>query len=268
LTPFLKQVGYNVDKDVQFIPISGIKGTNIKEPMPKDVCPWYNGPTLLGSLDSLKPLDRLADAPLRIPVIDKMRERGATMALGKVESGTIHKGDHLIIVPNKIPIEVLGIMSDDVKSVRVARPGENIKVILKGIEEDNIHRGFMLCHPKTPVPCQAKFEAQLVILELLPHKSIFSAGYTAVMHIHTAVEECAVVILLAQLDKKTGKVTKKKPMFVKNGDAVKCIIECTQAICLEEFQNIPQLGRFTLRDEGKTIAIGKVTALGPKKKAT
>lgn len=62
-------------------------------------------------------------------------------------------------------------------------------------------------------------------------------------------------------------MTKKKPTFVKNGAMVRCIIQTTQPICLETFDTIQQLGRFTLRDEGKTIAVGKVTSLGPKKKA-
>ena len=35
-----------------------------------------------------------------------------------------------------------------------------------------------------------------------------------------------------------------------------------QSICLERFEDFPQLGRFTLRDEGKSIAIGKVMSLG------
>jgi peptide chain release factor subunit 3 len=70
---------------------------------------------------------------------------------------------------------------------------------------------------------------------------------------------------LAQLDKKTGKVAKKKPMFVKNGDMCRAIIECAQPVCAELFADVQQLGRFTLRDEGKTIAIGKVISFGPKK---
>lgn len=41
---------------------------------------------------------------------------------------------------------------------------------------------------------KTKFEAQLVIVELLPHKSIFTAGYSAVIHIHCVVEECTVVV--------------------------------------------------------------------------
>jgi peptide chain release factor subunit 3 len=169
-------------------------------------------------------------------------------------------------MPNKNIVEVTDIIVDDVRSVKCAKPGENIKIFLKGIEEDKISTGFMISDIKLQVPCQSKFEAQLAIIDLLPHKSVFSAGYSAIIHIHTAVEECNVTILLDLIDKKTGQVLQKKPKFVKNGSLVRCMLECAQPVCLELFSDIPQLGRFTLRDEGRTIAIGKVTALGPKKK--
>jgi len=45
------------------------------------------------------------------------------------------------------------------------------------------------------------------------------------------------------------------------------MIECAQPVPVELFTDNPQLGRFTLRDEGRTIAIGKIIALGPKKKS-
>jgi len=267
LTPFLKQVGFNVKTDVTFVPVSGIKGTNIKDPLSKEICPWFEGPTLLQALDQLKAVNRLLDFPLRIPVIDKFKDRGLVGALGKIEAGMLFKGQQFAIYPNKTIAEVAGIISDETRSVKKAGPGENVRVLFKGIDEEALNRGFIICDPKRPVACQAKFEAQVVILELLQHKSIFSAGYNAIIHIHAAVEECTVTVLLEQLDKKTGKSIQKKPKFVKNGGVVRCIIECAQPICLELFSDVPQLGRFTLRDEGKTIAIGKVTALGPRKKA-
>lgn len=58
----------------------------------------------------------------------------------------------------------------------------------------------------------------------------------------------------------------KKCTFVKAGSIVMCRISVEQPILIEKFSDYPQLGRFTLRDEGKTIAIGKVTEL-PKKKS-
>lgn len=42
-------------------------------------------------------------------------------------------------------------------------------------------------------------QAQLAIVELLEHKSIFSAGYTAVLHVHAAAEECSIVRLTSQV---------------------------------------------------------------------
>lgn len=122
-------------------------------------------------------------------------------------------------------------------------------------------------------------QAQLAIIELLDHKSIFSAGYTAILHVHAAAEECSIVKLTAQIDKKTGAKSKKPPMFVKSGTSlnhpwcpykiltalqlagavVNCVVELENgAVCCETFESCPQLGRFTLRDEGKTIGIGKI----------
>lgn len=64
--------------------------------------------------------------------------------------------------------------------------------------------------------------------------------------------------LISYFDKKTGKRSKKPPQFAKRGQKVIALIETTAPICVERFSDYPQLGRFTLRDEGKTVAIGKV----------
>jgi len=265
LLAFLKQWGFN-PKDLYFVPISGLKGINLFKPSTKEECPWYEGGTLLDILDTMKPIERLSSAPLRIPITDKYRDRGMTTVLGKIESGQISKGDQLVFIPNKIPVEVTQIMINDISTVRTAKAGENVKVVLRGVDEDQIHRGFVLCDKVRSIPCQAKFEVQLAILDLLPHKSVFTAGYNAVIHIHAAVEECTVTVLISQLDKKTQAVAKKKPQFVKNGALIVAMIECAQPVPVELFADSPQLGRFTLRDEGKTIAVGKITALGPRKK--
>lgn len=43
------------------------------------------------------------------------------------------------------------------------------------------------------------------------------------------------------------------------GQKIVALIETLEPVCVERFQDYPQLGRFTLRDEGRTIAIGKVS---------
>lgn len=46
--------------------------------------------------------------------------------------------------------------------------------------------------------------------------------------------------------------------YTRTGQRILALIETANPVCIETFKDHPQLGRFTLRDEGKTIAIGKV----------
>jgi peptide chain release factor subunit 3 len=98
LKPFIASCGYDPEKDCVFVPISGLGGDNIQEPVSKTVCNWYQGPTLIEVLDDLELPPRNPDGPLRIPVLDKMRDRGVVM-FGKVESGTVRVGDQLSLMP-------------------------------------------------------------------------------------------------------------------------------------------------------------------------
>ena len=52
ITPFLLATGYS-EKDVVFVPISGLTGQNIDKPLESSVCDWYKGPCLLEVLDQL-----------------------------------------------------------------------------------------------------------------------------------------------------------------------------------------------------------------------
>jgi len=260
LTPFLKQCGYQ-KKDVQFIPISGLKGTNIKDRVESAVCPWYNGPSLFEILDEIEPQNRDPHAPFRMSIIDKYRDMG-TVVMGKSESGVVKTGDKLIMMPNKQICKVVNIYRDDVEA-SAARPGENLLLRLSGIEEEEVSSGMVLGCKDTPVPVCHTFETQLAILELLEHKPILSAGYKAVIHIHSLIEECEIVKLVAVLDVKTKE--KKKAKFVKSGNIAFVRIRTDKPVCMETFDKVPQLGRFTLRDEGRTIAIGKVIKLPDKR---
>ena len=58
--------------------------------------------------------------------------------------------------------------------------------------------------PYFDIPPSAYFDIPLCLAQLLEHKSIFSAGYTAVLHVHAVAEECSIVSLTASIDKKTG----------------------------------------------------------------
>ena len=67
--------------------------------------------------------------------------------------------------------------------------------------------------------------------------------------------------LRSTFEEKTRTKSKTRPKFVKSGSIVMARVSIAQPICVQLFSEYPQLGRFTLRDEGRTIAIGKVTRL-------
>uniref|UniRef100_A0A8C4YCC2 G1 to S phase transition 1 n=1 Tax=Gopherus evgoodei TaxID=1825980 RepID=A0A8C4YCC2_9SAUR len=245
LVPFLKKVGFNPKKDIHFMPCSGLTGANLKEQ--SDFCPWYIGLPFIPYLDNLPNFNRSVDGPIRLPIVDKYKDMG-TVVLGKLESGSICKGQQLVMMPNKHNVEVLGILSDDVETDAVA-PGENLKIRLKGIEEEEILPGFILCDPNNLCHSGRTFDAQIVIIE---HKSIICPGYNAVLHIHTCIEEVEITALICLVDKKSGEKSKTRPRFVKQDQVCIARLRTAGTICLETFKEFPQMGRFTLRDEGKT----------------
>lgn len=133
--------------------------------------------------------------------------------------------------------------------------GENVKVKIKGIDEAEVTPGFVLCDPTNPIKTGKVFDAQVVILDL---KSIICAGYSCVLHLQAMTEEVTIKALICLVDKKTGEKSKTRPRFIKQDQIAIVRFVSNHLICMETFKDHPQLGRFTLRDEGTTIAIGKI----------
>lgn len=87
---------------------------------------------------------------------------------------------------------MLAIFSDE-SEVQIAHNGDNIRLRLKGIEEEDLQSGFVLCQQKNPVHAVMQFEAQLQIVE---YPSIMCAGYSSIMHAHTTREEVSIAVIL------------------------------------------------------------------------
>ncbi|MCO5585376.1 hypothetical protein L7F22_039309 [Adiantum nelumboides] len=259
LTPFLKGSGFNPKTDIAFIPVSAYAGQNLKEAVSKDICTWYSGPPLLQYLDDLNLGDRKISEPLKMPISEKYNDMG-TVVVGKIEAGKVKQGDKLLLMPNKSSVEVMGIFNETEDEVSAAISGDNVRIKIKGVDHEDVSVGFVLTDTAKPVNTVRRFEAQLAILE---SRNIICAGYSAIMHVHTASEEITLQALLHYYDKKTGKKSRKPPQFAKKGMKIVALIETAAPICVERFADYPQLGRFTVRDEGRTIGIGKVTKLSP-----
>ncbi len=115
-----------------------------------------------------------------------------------------------------------------------------------------------MCDVKDVCHVAKVFDAQVVILE---YPSIICPGFNSIMHLHATTVEVQLKGIIGMVDKKTGeKDLKNRPRFIKQDQIAICRFEVLggNIVCVEAFKSFPQLGRFTLRYENKTVSIGKV----------
>lgn len=267
LKPYLKQVGYVIKNEVKFLPLSGLSGQNVLKEVSKENCPWWHGmhttghnntttPTLISTLESLTMLNRKADGPLRVPVLDRYYETGCVV-MGKVESGTLRMGSELVICPSKKKAKVKEIVIDEVK-VLSAKPGENVLIKLINMNVEDIQKGYVICDSSSLCPMVTVIKVQLFLTDMLEHRPLFSPGYDAMMHCHTVEIDVTCSQLISVLDK--GRQIKRP--FARTGQVCIAKLVLPLATCMDVFERVPSMGRLTLRDEGKTIAIGKILDVG------
>ncbi|KIW01955.1 uncharacterized protein PV09_06792 [Verruconis gallopava] len=263
ITPYLKGIGYHPKNDLFFMPVSAQTMTGIKDRVPKETASWWEGPSLLEYLDNMQALERKVAAPLMMPIAAKYRDLG-TMIEGKIEAGILDKTKTYLMMPNREQISIAALYGEQEDEIEGGKAfaGDQVRLRIRGVEEEDILPGFVLCSTMRPVNYVSAFQAQVHILPEL--KSILSAGYNCVMHVHTAQVEVTFSALLHKLEKGTGRKSKKPPGFATKGMQIIARLEViggTGSVCLERYEDYAQMGRFTLRDQGTTIAIGKVLKL-------
>jgi peptide chain release factor subunit 3 len=82
IVPYLKGLGFNPKTDLIFIPLSAQTTIGVKDRVPKDVCSWYDGPSLLEYLDGMQSLERKVSAPFMMPIV-------SNIWLGEMTSGLV-----------------------------------------------------------------------------------------------------------------------------------------------------------------------------------
>nr|CAI5838419.1 unnamed protein product [Callosobruchus analis] len=149
ILPYLKKLGFIYNKDLFFLPCSGQTGQGLKEQVDEKICSWYRGPAFIPFIDSLPSINRKRDGPFIMPIVDKYKDMG-TVLMGKVESGECKKGQVMLIMPNRTQVTVDQLLSDDDEVMSVV-PGENVKIKVKGVEEEDVSPGFVLCDSLNPI---------------------------------------------------------------------------------------------------------------------
>jgi len=205
-----------------------------------------------GILELMKAVDeyiptppRELDKPFLMPIEDVFSIKGrGTVVTGRVERGKITVNDEVEIVGIRPTKKVVATGVEMFrKTLDEGQAGDNIGVLLRGVEKDEVERGQILAKPGTIQP-HTKFEAEVYILtkeEGGRHTPFFS-GYRPQFYIRTA-DITGTVTLPAGVE------------MVMPGDNAKMTIELIVPVAMEEGL------RFAIREGGHTIGAGAISKI-------
>ena len=150
--------------ELHFIPVSALLGVNVVRV--SDETPWYDGPSLLESLESLPTAVRSDTAPFRLPVQRVIRpHQGFRGFAGQIASGTVRVGDPVSVLPSGRTSRVERIVTYD-GDLDVAHAPFSVTLTLE--DELDISRGDLLTLVGEETPVARRFTASLVWMDGRP----------------------------------------------------------------------------------------------------
>lgn len=244
VSAFLMAAGFQ-EKNIKFIPCSGLNGDNIVRKSTEQDAVWYTGPTLVEELDNSEPVARALNKPLRLTIGDVFRGgvQNPLSISGRIEAGSLQVGDPLLAQPSNQKCFVKGLEVGN-ETVDWAVAGQNITMHLSDIDPIHLKIGDVLCLPSQPISNIKTFTAKVLAFEFLtPMQVDVHRG-----RLHTAGK---IKEIVAVLDKGTGQaIGKKKPRIVKPAQVARVVVELETSVPLEA----PT--RVILRSDGATVAAG------------
>jgi elongation factor Tu len=213
---------------------------------PKDDAACKPIDELVKALDEYIPIpQREIDKPFLMPIEDVFNIKGrGTVGTGRIERGRVKVGDTIEIVglkPNKSSV-VTGVEAFN-KTLDEGQAGENVGVLLRGVEREDLERGQVLAAPKSINP-HTKFQAEVYVLtkeEGGRHTPFFN-GYRPQFYFRTT-DVTGTAKLLGGAE------------MVMPGDNVTMEVELGAPIAMEEKL------RFAVREGGKTVGSGVVVKI-------
>ncbi|MEO0140003.1 MAG: elongation factor Tu [candidate division WOR-3 bacterium] len=263
---FLNKVDAVDDPEIIEVAELEVRDLLNKYEFPGDKVPVVRGSALLAmegpddpNADVYKPIQELLDAidnffPEPVRDVDKpflmaIEDIFSITGRGTVVTGRVERG---ILKPME-EVEVIGFREEPIRTVVTsiemfrkvlddARPGDNVGLLLRGVEKDEVFRGMVVAKPKSITP-HKKFKAQVYVLtqeEGGRHKPFFN-GYRPQFYFRTTDV--------------TGTIILPGDKMVMPGDHVELDIELISPVALER-----EL-RFAIREGGKTVGAGVVTEI-------
>jgi elongation factor Tu len=203
--------------------------------------------------------ERQTDKPFLLAVEDVLSITGrGTVATGRVERGSVKIGDNVDVVGirDTKPTVVTGLEMFK-KTLDETVAGDNVGILLRGIQKKDIERGMVLAKPGSITP-HTKFEAQVYVLtkEEGGRHSPFLIGYRPQFFMRTSdvtgkVESFSHI----QMRTPSSVAEEHSNKMAMPGDRVSMAVELIYPMAIEKGM------RFAIREGGRTVGAGVVTAI-------
>jgi small GTP-binding protein len=243
VSKLLASFGYS---GIEFIPASAMEGDNIYKPSPR--MKWYEGPTLIQIMDKVEVSKELK--PLRFVVQDTYAVESDKVVVGRIESGTLNKGNSVVFQPSGVrgTIEKIRVFEGEIEE---AKQGDSIGIVIS----KEIKRGEVCGLVENPPVAVKEFLGEAVVLERNLKK-----GDKLELRCGTARVTCEIKEIRERINSETGEVVERYPTVISENDAA-VILFATEPLVVENFSEIPELGRFVLVKD-RNIGAGVVLEAG------
>lgn len=261
LSFLVKDCGFE-EQNIFWSIISGLNGIYIKDVPNPNPAPWFKGRTLFEIYDSLPAIQRSKGNYLRIPLLDKIKDEGSIYVYGKIESGIVKNNMNCFLMPLMRNINISEVQSVEGKKLAYAGPGESLRLVIKekDINEFELKRGQVICGTQYWTHVCFEFEAEVKLFQLLNNQTL-TKGFDFVLHLHTIMEEATISKIINKIEDDHGRIKTEETHMLKSEERGTVRIKVKQPICCEKFTDVPQMGRFVMRKESKTVASGTIVRI-------
>lgn len=238
------------------VPIVAKDGDNIAKKSEK--MPWYKGKTFLEHLDSFHPLKKSVEQGLRFPVQDVYKIDDKRIFAGRVESGVIKQGEEIVVLPGKTKTNVASIEKFLEEPVQ-AEAGESIGITTP--DPLFIERGNVICQEDDLPQVTDRIRANVFWLS----KEDFNINELITLKLATQEVTAKVEKIEKKLNSSTLEEIEGNSNLLKNNEVGVVVIKMLKPLVVDNFNYVPELGRFVLEKNMVTVAGGIITDIEQEK---
>jgi bifunctional enzyme CysN/CysC len=236
-----------------FIPISARAGDGIAQRSAQ--MRWYQGPTVLETLDQFAPGTPPVDLPLRLPIQDVYKFDERRILVGRIASGRLSVGDELVFSPSNKTAKIKSIEGWSVAELpSEAAAGESVGITLE--DQIFVERGEVASHRANPPIESNVFRARVFWLGHAP----LEPGNRYLLKLGTGETDVTVQSIENVID--TGDLSARPGDALERNGVAEVVLRARGLLALDEHRANPVSGRFVLVEDHVPVGGGIISMEG------